>query len=115
MSGSRAHPKLTVAELLIVVFVLAAIAAVGVPRISRSAELARENDCRRNAVLLNTAIELYARENGGIYPADANAFKTIILDNLQYLPEGAPVCPMGGQYRYDPATRRAFCSHSPDR
>lgn len=102
---------LTVAELLIVVFVLAAIAAVAVPRISRSAELSQENDCRRNVALINAAIELYAKDNGGRYPADTAAFKTTIMDNLLYLPEGAPICPMGGQFRYDPATRRVSCSH----
>jgi type II secretory pathway pseudopilin PulG len=106
---------LTVAELLIVIFVLAAIAAVAVPRISRSAELSQENDCRRNVGLINAAIELYAKDNGGMYPVDAAAFKTIIMDNLLYLPEGSPVCPMGGQFRYDPATRRAFCSHTAER
>jgi len=115
MSGSRKRAGLTVAELLIVIFVLAAIAAVAVPRISRSAELSQENDCRRNAGLINAAVELYAKDNGGRYPADAAAFKTIIMDNLLYLPEGAPICPMGGHFQYDPKTRRVSCSHTADR
>lgn len=111
MNGNRMRAGLTVAELLIVVFVLAAIAAVGVPRISHSAELAQENACRRNIELVNAAIEQYAEDNGGRYPADAVAFKTAILDNLRYLPDGAPLCPLHGQFVYDPGTRKAFCSH----
>jgi type IV pilus assembly protein PilA len=115
MSGSRKRAGLTIAELLIVIFVLAAIAAVAVPRISHSAELSQENDCRRNVGLINAAVELYAKDNGGRYPADAAVFKTIIMDNLLYLPEGAPICPMGGHFQYDPKTRRVSCSHTADR
>ncbi|NLH15983.1 MAG: hypothetical protein GX455_05340 [Phycisphaerae bacterium] len=115
MNGSRMRTGLTVAEFLIVVFVLAAIAAVAVPRISHSAELAQENACRRNIELVNAAIEQYAKDNGGRYPVDAAVFKTAILDNLRYLPDGAPVCPLHGHFVFDPETRKAFCSHTPYR
>ncbi len=115
MNACRKRAGLTVAELLIVVFVLAAIAAVAVPRISHSAELAQETSCRRNIELINTALEQYARDNGGRYPADAIAFQSAILDNLQYLPDGAPICPLGGRFVYNPGTGRVTCSHISDR
>jgi prepilin-type N-terminal cleavage/methylation domain-containing protein len=102
---------LTLVELLMVVFVLAAIAAIGVPRFSQSAELAKSNRCDTNVCTINAAIEMYAADNHGFYPADQLELKKIILDNPLCFPEGTPMCPLGGIYQYDPISKRVFCTH----
>lgn len=94
-----------------VIFILAAIAAIGTPRLSRSAELAKSNTCDTNVCTINAAIEMYASDNHGFYPATQMELKKTILDNPLCFPEGLPTCPLGGLYRYDPNSKRVHCTH----
>lgn len=83
----------TLVELLIVVLILGALAAIAIPRITASSTTAKTNACAANIDIMNSQIELY-RANAGSYPATLNALVT----DPNYFPDGLPVCPEGGSY-----------------
>ncbi len=84
----RSRRGLTLIELLIVVIILGALAAIAIPRITVSATTAKSNACTTNVDTLNTSVEMYKMEQG-TYPA---ALGTVTADP-NYFPDGAPKCP----------------------
>ena len=80
----------TLIELLIVVLILGALAAIAIPRLTQSADTAKKNACYTNIDLINSQIELYAAENDGTYPANLE----VITDSTTYFPDGPPQCPV---------------------
>ncbi len=98
----RVRKGFTLVELLVVVLILGALAAIAIPRISQSADAAKKNACRTNVDLLNSQIELYYANNDGAWPADLDA----IAGNKDYFPDGAPTCPLGTAYVYSTTTHR---------
>jgi len=98
MYGKRAF---TLVELLVVVMILGALAAIAVPRMISGATNAKINACLTNVDLLNSQIELYYA-NKGTWPVD---LKTVVAD-VEYFPDGAPVCPFGTAYEYNTTTHR---------
>lgn len=85
------HKKgVTLVELLIVVLILGALAAIAIPRMSQSADTAKKNACKTNIDLINSQIELYAAENDGTYPANLE----VITNSTTYFPDGPPKCPV---------------------
>ncbi|MEN6307739.1 MAG: hypothetical protein ABFD91_08295 [Anaerohalosphaeraceae bacterium] len=97
--------RMTAAELLIVLLIIGALAAISMPRMSHSATLDREALCKSNIELLNSAIELYSSERGS-FPASM----TDVLNNKDIFPAGAPKCPLGGTYILKP-DHTVVCSH----
>lgn len=98
----RVKKGFTLVELLVVVLILGALAAIAIPRISQSAEKAKINACKTNVDLINSQIELHYA-NTGSWPADLAA----IADNVDYFPDGAPECPYDGtSYTYSTVTHR---------
>ena len=90
--AKRTNTKgLTLVELLIVVAIIVAVAAIAVPRVSQSAISTKASGCRTNIKLLNSAIERYNLDNGS-YPA--NLFS--VSQNTDYFPDGEPICPVTG-------------------
>jgi len=81
----------TLIELLIVVLILAALAAIAIPRISSSATTAKANACATNIDVINSAIEMYNADNGA-YPATL----ATVTGSTTYFPDGAPTCPVSG-------------------
>ena len=79
----------TLIELLIVVLILAALAAIAIPRISQSATAAKSNACWTNLDVINSSIEMYNADNGN-YPANL----TTISQDTSYFPDGEPKCPV---------------------
>jgi len=86
----RSRKGLTLIELLIVIIILGALAAIAIPRITTSATTAKRNACNTNVDTLNTAIEMYNIDTGD-YP---NALTDVTKDpNSRYFPDGEPKCP----------------------
>jgi len=97
----RVQKGFTLVELLVVVLILGALAAIAIPRISQSAETAKINACNTNVDLINSQIELYYA-NTGDWPKDLKA----IVDNKDYFPDGPPECPLDTDYSYSDTTHR---------
>lgn len=97
----RNRKGLTLIELLIVVIILGALAAIAIPRITTSATTAKQNACTTNVDTLNTSIEMYKMDKG-TYPATL----AIVTGDPNYFPDGAPVCPFGTPYVYSTTTNR---------
>jgi prepilin-type N-terminal cleavage/methylation domain-containing protein len=85
----------TLVELLVVVLILGALAAIAVPRIIGGAQSARANACATNVDLINSQIELYYANNG-TWPASLED----ITGNTDYFPDGEPNCPFGTAFPY---------------
>lgn len=86
---NRKNKGITLIELLIVVIILGALAAIAIPRISTSAHNARKNACYTNIDILNSQLEMYCADNDGEYPATLSDLTT----DANYFPDGEPVCP----------------------
>ncbi len=103
----RNRKGLTLIELLIVVIILGALAAIAIPRITTSATTAKSNACNTNVDTLNTSIEMYKMDHGS-YPGALNT----VTGDPNYFPDGAPTCPFGTDYTYSGTTNRvSFHSH----
>jgi general secretion pathway protein G len=102
-------------ELLAVVAILGIVAALVVPRVAISTGVTKEATCHHSRTEINIAVEQYYVHTG-IWPA--NDLSDIAAD-LNYFPNGIPVCPTSGQpYRLDPTTHRVVghagtSDHSP--
>ena len=102
----RNRKGLTLIELLIVVIILSALAAIAIPRITTSATTAKRNACTTNIDTLNTAIEMYKMDHSSTaYPTLA-----VLVADVNYFPDGAPVCPFGTAYAIDGTTNRVISS-----
>jgi type II secretory pathway pseudopilin PulG len=64
-------------ELVIVVVIVGIIAAIAIPRMSRGTAGAADSALSANLAVLRNAIDLYAAEHGGTYPA-----ATTVADQL---------------------------------
>ena len=91
----------TLVELLVVVLILGALAAIAVPRIMGGATNAKINACKTNVDLINSQIELYYATSGS-WPS---ALTTVTADP-NYFPDGAPACPFGTAYSLSSSTHR---------
>ena len=90
----------TLVELMIVVLILGALAAIAIPRIMGGAQTAKTNACETNVDMMNSQIELY-KANDGEWPN----FLTD-LDDPNYLPDELPTCPFGTAYNYNTTIHR---------
>jgi len=91
----------TLVELLVVVLILGALAAIAVPRIIGGATNAKINACKTNVDLINSQIELYYA-NHDSWPSAL----TTVTGDANYFPDGAPTCPFGTTYTFSTTTHR---------
>ena len=101
MVKKETRKGVTLIELLIVVLILGALSAIAIPRISQSANNAKQKACDVNVDVINSAIEMYNADTGG-YPA----LLTDVTVNTTYFPDGAPACPYATAYVMDGVTYR---------
>lgn len=80
-------------ELVIVVVIIGIVAAIAIPRMSRGAAGANDSALTGNLAVLRKAIDLYAAEHGGSFPADATAFVTALTSktNADGTTTGTPI------------------------
>ncbi len=100
----------TLVELLVVLLILAALSAIAIPRVTQSAENARQNACDTNIDMINSAIEMYNADNGA-YPVNITDVIGTSGTSSSYFPGGPPKCPFGGTYVMG-ADHRVSCTHS---
>jgi prepilin-type N-terminal cleavage/methylation domain-containing protein len=91
----------TLVELLVVVMILGALAAIAVPRMISGATNAKIRACETNVDLLNSQIELFYA-NKSKWPARLN----VVTTDPNYFPDEPPVCPFGTKYQYNTTTHR---------
>ncbi|MHC5108630.1 MAG: prepilin-type N-terminal cleavage/methylation domain-containing protein [Planctomycetota bacterium] len=90
-------------ELVIVVVIIGVIAAIAVPRISRGAKGAGDSSLRGTLAGVRNAIDMYAAEHGGTFPAGLEAE---ILDRLTLKTDAAgTVGTTAGVHIYGPYLR----------
>jgi len=108
-----ARKGFTLVELLLVVLIIAVLASIVVPRMTGAAAEANKSKCDANWANLVRALELYATNNNGAYPANDAAFQANVLNSSTYFPHGAPVCPFRTAYLYvGDATGGTITAHS---
>lgn len=96
---TRKKRAFTLVELLIVVLILAALAAIAVPRIGESAANARRRSCETNIDIVNSQIELFTANTGS-----APSALTDVTTDINYFPDGEPACAFGTAYSLDGTT-----------
>jgi prepilin-type N-terminal cleavage/methylation domain-containing protein len=104
--GNRYVKAFTLMELLLVVVLLGVLAVVVIPRLANTGSDSKANTCRQNVAIINSQIELWAARNGSQYPETHEEFVEKILKHPDVFPNGAPRCPYGIAYTYDPAKNR---------
>jgi len=81
----------TLVELMIVVLILGALAAIAIPRIMGGYKSAKINACKTNIDIMNSQIELYY-SNIGAWPVQLSD----VTGEPNYFPDGKPICPVTG-------------------
>ena len=103
MRATRQNKKgFSLIELVIVVVIIAIIGAIAIPRLSRGSAGAADSSLVGNLRVLRSAIDLYASEHGGTFPAAG----TIAAQLTQYTDDaGATSATKTGNYIYGPYLR----------
>jgi general secretion pathway protein G len=102
----------TLIELLLVVLILSALAAIAIPRMLGSAEDAKAAVCDTQVNTINTQIELFRAKTGdwptALTAVTGDADTATVTD---YFPDGEPTCPYGTAYVMGDNHRVAKHSH----
>ena len=97
----------TFLELLIVMLILGALAAVAIPAITQKTVDAKYAACDFNLATINLHVEKWYADKGS-YPASIED----ICNEPDYFPNETPVCPVSIHAEYSlNALHRAECSH----
>ena len=103
----RYRKGVTLVELLIVVLILAALAAIAIPRIAASSTTAKQNACKTNVDLIQSQVELYMANHGTTTPP---TLATLFADP-NYFPQGEPNCPVDTTKGYKITAGKVSCKN----
>jgi len=103
MTHKSKRKAFSLLELLAVVVILGIIAAIVVPRVTSSSDLAKQKVNAHNKGTINAAVERYQVNTGSWPSTDLNE-----MDVDTYFPDGIPVSPYDGttQYTIDATSHR---------
>jgi len=106
--GRRTGRGFSLVELVIVIVIIGVIAAIAIPRVSRGARGAGESALRSNLAILRSAIELYASEHDGKFPASGSTDAAAFADQLLKYTDiaGNTSDTKVGDYKYGPYLRK---------
>jgi prepilin-type N-terminal cleavage/methylation domain-containing protein len=101
--SEKSNRGFSLIELVIVIVIIGILAAVAVPRLSRGAAGAADAALSSNLDVLRSAIDLYATEHGGSYPAFATVVNQLTLFSDS---AGATSATKTGAFIYGPYLRK---------
>jgi len=108
----RIKAGFTLIELLLVLVILAALAAVVVPKFTRRSEQARITAARTDIARLEVALDAFEIDNGR-YPTTAEGLHALVVRpnnapgwNMPYIKRAVPKDPWGNPYIYKQPGRR---------
>jgi prepilin-type N-terminal cleavage/methylation domain-containing protein len=95
----------TLVEIMIVVAIIGLLAAIAIPNFVKARQTAQRNACIQNLKQIDGAKEQWALESkqsqgAAVDEAAVNA----------YIKGGAPTCPGGGTYSYNPVGQNPTCT-----
>ncbi len=85
-----------------VILILGLVAATIIPRLVYS-DATKAAECRANVTYLNAVLDDWTQK-GGKSPANEAEYDLLIVSDRDHFPSGAPKCPCGRPYEYNPAT-----------
>jgi general secretion pathway protein G len=92
----RRRAGFTLVELVVVIMIIGILAAIAAPKIFSTSQTANQNAARANLRVIRDALDTYAANNAGQYPA-ANLLVSGNNAFTQYLRNGIfPSCPLPG-------------------
>jgi prepilin-type N-terminal cleavage/methylation domain-containing protein len=110
MPSKTRRPAFSLVELVIVIVIIGVIAAIAVPRISRGARGASDSSVRGSLAALRNAIDLYAAEHGGNFPAQAGDGTNAAGSELAFLNQLTKFTDAAGAFS---ATKTATAIYGP--
>ncbi len=106
----RYRRGVTLVELLIVVLILAALAAIAIPRVATSSTSAKEKACKTNVDLIQSQVELWMANNETTTPPTL----AVLFADTDYFPQGEPNCPVDTTEGYSiDADGKITCDNCP--
>lgn len=104
---SRHHQGFTLVEMLLVLVILAALAAVVVPKFAGRSQQAKETSARSQIANLEIALDMFETDNG-YYPSGNDGLNALVNQPNNatswqgpYLKKGVPVDPWGNKFSYE--------------
>lgn len=97
MFNFKKRAGFTLIELMIVIAIIAILAAILVPNFLKARAQGQLTACKSNCKNVATALEMYASDNGGRYPATGQLAASLTAGNYLKL---IPTCPAAGANTY---------------
>ncbi len=107
-SKQRSGRGFSLVELVIVIVIIGVIAAIAIPRVSRGARGAGESSLKSNLAIMRNALELYATEHDGKFPASGGTDTALFADQLLKYTDaaGATSDTKVGDFKFGPYLRK---------
>jgi general secretion pathway protein G len=105
--GNKCRSGFTLVEMLLVLVILAALAAVVVPKFAGRSQQAKETAARSQIANIEIALDMFETDNG-YYPNGSDGLEELVDQPSNatswqgpYLKKGVPLDPWGNDYAYN--------------